>query len=210
MPYICLHCGKKFRYKVTQRTHKCTGKPEAATEDHRAALGMFFSGAPLSGAQYPTDANAPSNFSLQQMAIQNEHDDRVFRQSGQLDQEAGQLPVSPSAVLLPQETHQYSQTDSSTSAAFSLPREPNSPRSPPVGGGAFSAAVPPEIRQHLLKFRRAQGRRHLGNRLQHILERYEMQKVNNHKSLYCKRYRTKAQTRVRRFRIKYFSASKRN
>ena len=28
MPYVCEHCNKKFRYKVTQRTHKCPGKPE--------------------------------------------------------------------------------------------------------------------------------------------------------------------------------------
>jgi hypothetical protein len=39
------------------------------------------------------------------------------------------------------------------------------------GGGMLSAGVPAEIRQHLLKFRRAQGRRQLGHRLQHILER---------------------------------------
>ena len=33
MPYTCTQCGKKFRYKVTQRTHKCLGqKPEG--ENH--------------------------------------------------------------------------------------------------------------------------------------------------------------------------------
>ena len=26
MPYVCNDCGKSFRYKVTQRTHKCVGK----------------------------------------------------------------------------------------------------------------------------------------------------------------------------------------
>merc|ERR1712142_170324 len=26
MPYSCQLCDKKFRYKVTQRTHKCPGK----------------------------------------------------------------------------------------------------------------------------------------------------------------------------------------
>ena len=31
MPYSCDVCGKKFRYKVTQRTHKC--QPAAARDD---------------------------------------------------------------------------------------------------------------------------------------------------------------------------------
>jgi hypothetical protein len=25
MPYSCAACGKNFRYRVTQRTHKCSG-----------------------------------------------------------------------------------------------------------------------------------------------------------------------------------------
>ena len=28
MPYVCNECGKSFRYKVTQRTHKCLGKTD--------------------------------------------------------------------------------------------------------------------------------------------------------------------------------------
>ncbi len=28
MPYVCNECGKSFRYKVTQRTHKCLGKAD--------------------------------------------------------------------------------------------------------------------------------------------------------------------------------------
>lgn len=28
MPYVCSECGKSFRYKVTQRTHKCLGKSD--------------------------------------------------------------------------------------------------------------------------------------------------------------------------------------
>ena len=31
MPYVCNECGKSFRYKVTQRTHKCFGKSDEAT-----------------------------------------------------------------------------------------------------------------------------------------------------------------------------------
>ena len=30
MPYVCEYCNKKFRYKVTQRTHKCPGKQEGS------------------------------------------------------------------------------------------------------------------------------------------------------------------------------------
>ena len=30
MPYVCTECGKSFRYKVTQRTHKCLGKADDA------------------------------------------------------------------------------------------------------------------------------------------------------------------------------------
>ncbi len=29
MPYDCQACGKSFRYKVTQRTHKCLGPSSA-------------------------------------------------------------------------------------------------------------------------------------------------------------------------------------
>lgn len=28
MPYTCTACGKHFRYKVTQRTHKCLAKQQ--------------------------------------------------------------------------------------------------------------------------------------------------------------------------------------
>jgi hypothetical protein len=28
MPYVCNACGKCFRYKVTQRTHKCQGRSD--------------------------------------------------------------------------------------------------------------------------------------------------------------------------------------
>ena len=31
MPYVCNECGKSFRYKVTQRTHKCFGKSDETT-----------------------------------------------------------------------------------------------------------------------------------------------------------------------------------
>lgn len=31
MPYVCTECGKSFRYKVTQRTHKCLGKADETT-----------------------------------------------------------------------------------------------------------------------------------------------------------------------------------
>ena len=31
MPYVCNDCGKSFRYKVTQRTHKCIGKFDETT-----------------------------------------------------------------------------------------------------------------------------------------------------------------------------------
>lgn len=31
MPYVCSECGKSFRYKVTQRTHKCLGKSDEST-----------------------------------------------------------------------------------------------------------------------------------------------------------------------------------
>ena len=31
MPYVCNDCGKSFRYKVTQRTHKCIGKFDDGT-----------------------------------------------------------------------------------------------------------------------------------------------------------------------------------
>lgn len=31
MPYVCNECGKSFRYKVTQRTHKCLGKSDDTT-----------------------------------------------------------------------------------------------------------------------------------------------------------------------------------
>ncbi len=30
MPYSCNTCGKNFRYKVTQRTHKCVRAPTAS------------------------------------------------------------------------------------------------------------------------------------------------------------------------------------
>ena len=31
MPYVCNDCGKSFRYKVTQRTHKCLGKVDGTS-----------------------------------------------------------------------------------------------------------------------------------------------------------------------------------
>ena len=31
MPYVCEYCNKKFRYKVTQRTHKCPNRPANAS-----------------------------------------------------------------------------------------------------------------------------------------------------------------------------------
>ena len=31
MPYVCEYCNKKFRYKVTQRTHKCPNRPVHAS-----------------------------------------------------------------------------------------------------------------------------------------------------------------------------------
>jgi hypothetical protein len=35
MPYDCQACGKSFRYKVTQRTHKCLGPPSGdGAADH--------------------------------------------------------------------------------------------------------------------------------------------------------------------------------
>ena len=43
MPYTCDLCGKNFRYKVTQRTHKCVGKsqndsPQAASDGGKCPL----------------------------------------------------------------------------------------------------------------------------------------------------------------------------
>ena len=34
MPYSCVACGKHFRYKVTQRTHKCVAATSANQESH--------------------------------------------------------------------------------------------------------------------------------------------------------------------------------
>ena len=38
MPYVCNDCGKSFRYKVTQRTHKCLGKVDGITQPHHKPL----------------------------------------------------------------------------------------------------------------------------------------------------------------------------
>ena len=34
MPYSCVACGKHFRYKVTQRTHKCVATTSANQVSH--------------------------------------------------------------------------------------------------------------------------------------------------------------------------------
>ena len=170
MPYICLHCGKKFRYKVTQRTHKCAGRTDGAMEEPEAQG----AGTPLSSGQSSVGPSSPLASAFGGMPVTSPvvgptSAVGVFRQSGVIF--AGAKTVQPASPTYIQETGHYSQNGSPTmSSAFSLARDPTGSVSSPHGG-VLSAAVPPEIRQHLLKFRRAQGRRPLGHRLQHILER---------------------------------------
>jgi hypothetical protein len=175
MPYICHQCGKKFRYKVTQRTHKCPGRMEgtAALDDNEWVGDVLSPGTALQSSSGPDSPGAaayalpmiypPENGSAYSYGLLSSADGGFSVSDGHV---VGGCFRQPEGRPVPPAFKQPA------SAAFRLLRDSaSSPRVSPGGVGAFSAAVPPEIRQHLLKFRRAQGRRHLGNRLQHILER---------------------------------------
>ena len=41
MPYTCDLCGKNFRYKVTQRTHKCIAKSQENSPQQFNDAGIF-------------------------------------------------------------------------------------------------------------------------------------------------------------------------
>jgi len=176
MPYICLQCGKKFRYKVTQRTHKCLGSGTSLTSTHDQDWPAIASpGAPLyadvightsrsspDATFYgPLETSPAAAYTYDSGGFADRQTISSFRQA-----------MSPSAVGL----QQHKQPASPNSAFYRM--RDSAAASGGSGGGILSAAVPPEIRQHLLKFRRAQGRRQLGHRLQHILERSGVTKVS--------------------------------
>lgn len=108
------------RYKVTQRTHKCTGranlepKPDEPISPKPDLIRNF--------QPSPVIFNSNPQEHQSQPVIQ---DRKVYRQ----------------------------------------------PSSPASSHNIYSPYIPPEIKQNLLNFRRAQGKRQLGHRLQNILER---------------------------------------
>ena len=59
MPYVCNECGKSFRYKVTQRTHKCPGKADECTPHAK----------PLSNPLAEENATLHSEVNMEQMPI---------------------------------------------------------------------------------------------------------------------------------------------
>ncbi len=64
MPYSCRNCGKSFRYKVTQRTHKCTQLGDQDAHQHELQHGQHQ--LPQQSAQVPQFTVPPTSFQEKQ------------------------------------------------------------------------------------------------------------------------------------------------